>query len=746
MSDDWTDVDDTNAVTNSFVSCSTPASRRAKLHLTLLSLVDRKAVNQQIQALRRNVYQPIFEQVLLEIADYALEVYLEKIQAKIQLQELDYKAIQRRTCFEIFIDEDNKHTIALKDKPKLVVRVTKHLDKLCRVWRIQLHDDLEQEVAEIIAALTLASMEDAQGLDAIESMSSAQIKSLFNQYFNYQATKHQLQEWYGNQIAQLVHKNLEQVEIEKLAVEELEYFLGFQSELPLYRRLRQILQGLGFTLGEQVQNFDEAIALLRRTSGFNSFENQPESLYQRQVELENLLKAVEPPLFKNGATEPVFTGLLPTSIVLALLDPAKWKTKDLGENRSLAAQLIMEMVAVLLNPLDVSLASPYSKSLGIRLILFERFWRSILRPLIRSSEWETLDRDEGFVLAQFTPKAVQKRYALSYQMLPLYGQAWDAETILNTIFHAPKHLGVEVAKIHLIFCAYTSRNTTNTSFCLKGSDLIRTLGWTKNKVKNRSELLNQLAEYALLLGWLQFVSPWDTNFSYRCLNHPVWGVDIKKISSKNLVGEEIQEIVIRVQPGHWVKPLLKEFCQALINSPNNLLSLSKDLLEIDSYHHRLALKLAFYRSLHRSTYQPGIRRTSILLEQLGEHSGAFSDRDLDYLIASLDKLTTLGFSVSSLNDRKVLKEYLTFQPPKVDDQTVKRWRRLTQRTQNASSSQQDALTGEQIKEARLQAGLTLEQVAKRVGISSSKLSKIENGYVSPSPLDLKKLQGSLDLL
>ncbi|MBD2091528.1 hypothetical protein H6F67_16925 [Microcoleus sp. FACHB-1515] len=227
MSDDWTDIDDTNAVTSSFVSCSTPASRRAKLHLTLLGLIDRKAVNQQIQALRRNVYQPIFEQVLLEIADYALEVYLEKIQAKIQLQELDYKVIQRRTCFEIFISEDNKHIIALRDKPKLVVRVTNHLDKLCRVWKIQLHNDLEQEVGEIMAALTLASMEDAQGLDFIGSMSSGQIKNLFNQYFNHQEIKHQLQEWYGNHIIGLVHENFEQIGIEKLSVEELEYFLGF---------------------------------------------------------------------------------------------------------------------------------------------------------------------------------------------------------------------------------------------------------------------------------------------------------------------------------------------------------------------------------------------------------------------------------------------------------------------------------------------------------------------------------------
>ncbi|MBD2091529.1 hypothetical protein H6F67_16930 [Microcoleus sp. FACHB-1515] len=360
-------------------------------------------------------------------------------------------------------------------------------------------------------------------------------------------------------------------------------------------------------------------------------------------------------------TEPVFTGLLPTSIVLALLDPAKWKTKDLGENQSLAAQLIMEMVAVLLSPLDVSLVSPYSKSLGIRLILFERFWQSILRPLIRSGEWETLDRDEGFVLTQFTPKAVQKRYALSYQMLPLYGQAWDAQTILNTIFHAPKHLGVEVAKIHLIFCAYTSRNATNTSFCLKGSDLIQTLGWTKNKERNRSELLNQLAKYTLLLGWLHFISPWDTNFSYRCLNQPIWGVDIKKISSENLVGEEIQEIVIRVQPGHWVKPFQKEFRQALVNSSNNILSLSKDLLEIDSYHHRLALKLAFYRSLHRSTYQPGIRRTSILLEQLGEYSGAFFNRVSDDNADDGQRQCLGGLSISPSNHPS-LRQSLKFKP------------------------------------------------------------------------------------
>ncbi|BAU13960.1 hypothetical protein LEP3755_45030 [Leptolyngbya sp. NIES-3755] len=746
MSDDWTDVDDTNAATSSFVSCSTPTSRRAKLHLTILSLIDRKAVNQQIQALRHNVYQPFFEQVLVEIADYALEVYLEKTQEKVQLQELDYKTIQRKTCFEVSSDEDGNHRIALRDKPKLVVRVSKHLDKLCRSWKIQLHENLEQEVAQIIAALTLTSMEDTQGLDSVEVTSSVQIKRLFNQYFNQRERKHQLQEWYGNQIIELAHKNFEQIGLEKLSIEELEYFLGLQSELQLYRRLRQILQSLGFALGEQIQNFDKAVALFRRTNAFNSFKNQPGALYQRQSELENLLKVVESPLFKNGATEPVFTGLLPTSIVLALLDPAKWRIEDVGENQAFAAQLIMEMVVVLLSPPNVSLASPYSKSCCVRLILFERFWYSTLRPLIHSDEWESLDRDEGFVLARFNPKTTQKRYTLSYQMLPLYGQDWDVQTILNTIFYAPKHLGVEVAKIHLIFCAYTSRNTTNSSFCLKGSDLIQTLGWTKNKERSRSELLNQLAQYTLVLSWLNFISPWDTDFSYRCLNHPVWNVDIKKITETNLLGEEIQEILIQVQPKAWVKPLLKKLHCANDNFSQNVCFLKKEWLEIDSYHHRLSAKLAFYRSLHRSIYQPGRFKTSNLLNLLGEHVEEASEIDLSGLVTSLEKLADLGFSVSSLKDRESLRDYLILQPPKVDSQAIKRWKRLIQRNQRSDLPEQGAITGAQLKEARLRSGLTLEQVAKRVQFSSSKLSKIENGYVSPSPSDRKKLREFFDLL
>jgi DNA-binding transcriptional regulator YiaG len=169
-------------------------------------------------------------------------------------------------------------------------------------------------------------------------------------------------------------------------------------------------------------------------------------------------------------------------------------------------------------------------------------------------------------------------------------------------------------------------------------------------------------------------------------------------------------------------------------------------MSVFSYHHRLSAKLTFYRSLHRSIYQPGRFKTSNLLNLLGEHVEEASEIDLSGLVTSLEKLADLGFSVSSLKDRESLRDYLILQPPKVDSQAIKRWKRLIQRNQRSDLPEQGAITGAQLKEARLRSGLTLEQVAKRVQFSSSKLSKIENGYVSPSPSDRKKLREFFDLL
>ena len=744
MVENWTDTNSAISDEISFLPYTTLTNRRAKLQLTLIGLIDKKVLSKQTQILRRDVCQPAYEHLLFELASYALNIYLDKIQEEIRTQRIDYKIFQRKDRFNVYFGSDECE-ITFKNKEQLTNRVSKHLDKLCHLWNIQVYQNLEQHIAEIVTALALIWMENVHNLDYLECLSISKLKSLMNQYLSSQEMTDGLHAWCKDQFTQLTFERLEQVKLRDFSIEELEYFLGFQTQLQLYRRLRQFLQNLGWRLEEQINNLPEAVALFQQTSIITSFKNRPQHLYQEQYELKQLLKTAEPPLFKEEAVVPVISGRLATSIFLALIDPSRWKTQDLGEKPAFAAQLITEMIALILKPLNTSLSSPYSKNFFVKLILFERFWYSTLLPILQSDQWESLHQDAGFTLTEFSPQLKQKQYALLYKMIPLYGQPWYVQPLLNLIFNAPKHLGVEVAKIHLIFCAYSAKHGVHSGFCLKGSDVIHTLGWTRNKERNRSELLDQLAKYSLILGWLNFISPWDALFSYRCLNNPVWDVSIKKITQKNLVGEELQEILIQVKPGHWVKPLLQQLDKVWVESSKNIFFLSKELLEIDSYHNRLTSKLAFYRCLHHGTYQPGRYRTSTLLELLGEYPEGSSEYDLSYLMNSLDILSSLGFSISLPNNHEALEKHLLFQPPEVDARTIKRLRRRFHHNYGSHSSEQAMVTGTQIKTARLKSGLTLEQLARKVRFSSSKLSKIENGHVLPSSLDLKKLGEFLDL-
>lgn len=158
------------------------------------------------------------------------------------------------------------------------------------------------------------------------------------------------------------------------------------------------------------------------------------------------------------------------------------------------------------------------------------------------------------------------------------------------------------------------------------------------------------------------------------------------------------------------------------------------------------LKFALYRSVHRGFYQPGRYSTPALLELLGELPEELSEKQFNDVMNSLNQLKTLGFTTSSLSDREALRKHIVFQPPAIDNKTINQWKRLSKRSQNLNSLEHTAITGAQIKEARLKSGLTLEQLSRKVNLSSSKLSKIENGYVVASPTDLERLQKALNIL
>jgi hypothetical protein len=354
------------------------------------------------------------------------------------------------------------------------------------------------------------------------------------------------------------------------------------------------------------------------------------------------------------------------------------------------------------------------------------------------------------------------QFSLSAKNQPL----WTANPTIKEFFQCSDYVWVDVVKVHQIFSAYAARQSApwNSSLILKGTDLVKLLDWVKSKDKTLSEHLTRLSNIILLLSCLQLSGNWQCDkFSVSYERSLVWQVTFDYLYSSTPFesNSEIEQLVIKLKPGTWTKYFLNRDGQKKDAALCQLAYLQKSTLKIDSYHYRLAAKLALYLTVHSCSYPQGKFNILKLLERLGEDVQLLSTGKTQLWNDSLNKLKDLGWEIQLEGDNfpEPNARFIIKQPLDAGEK---------ERLQvNKAKSSKSPLTGEQVREARLEKGRTLKQLeaeinpslkeqdstknssAKRkrpkIQLSYSKLSRIERGQLQIQPDDEQKLRKVLEL-
>lgn len=178
---------------------------------------------------------------------------------------------------------------------------------------------------------------------------------------------------------------------------------------------------------------------------------------------------------------------------------------------------------------------------------------------------------------------------------------WEAaEQIINKF-------GFDTVKLQLIFAARTMEENEpwNQAFTLKASDIIHLLGWDRNHNTSLPEKRNQVASTAYALSCMLVKSVWMEGHGKKKIDAStpigrMWDVLIDPHGQIDWVTGKIEkpeEVYITVSPGLWTKHFLNRAGNKAKEALHQFGYLAKDILQIDPYHHEMALRLAIQLTL-----------------------------------------------------------------------------------------------------------------------------------------------------
>jgi len=186
--------------------------------------------------------------------------------------------------------------------------------------------------------------------------------------------------------------------------------------------------------------------------------------------------------------------------------------------------------------------------------------------------------------------------------------------------------GLTTAKLHLIFAAHTVRQKKawESQFTLKGSDLIKELGWDKRTDLTKFQKLNEVASSAFALGCLLIKAVWVEGYDQKRIECSVqtsrmWDTLVDVRGGKlNLEGriEEPTEVYVTVRPGLWTHAFLNRAGSEAKKALYQFGYLAQDILKIDPYHNELALRLGLHLTVESRFHTSGSYKVQTLLEAL----------------------------------------------------------------------------------------------------------------------------------
>lgn len=435
------------------------------------------------------------------------------------------------------------------------------------------------------------------------------------------------------------------------------------------------------------------------------------------------------------------------------------------------------------NALDLPSVAPIPTSIPIA---------SSIRAQLRPDLWR---RDSDLAVFQYRSKANPANYIEHYITDPddIALLPWEAaEQIINKF-------GFDTVKLQMIFAARAMDQDEpwNSTFCLRATDIVQLLGWDRNHNTSLPEKRNTIASAAHALSCLLVKSVWIEGRGKRRIDAstPVgrmWDVLVDPHGQIDWVTGKIErpdEVYVTVTPGLWTKHFLNRAGHNAKAALHQFGYLARDILQIDPYHHEMALRLAIQLTLDARVrvhnQNPYNYQVVALLKEVmpaAEISRALADkykaRDLkNRWNRALTLLVSLGWQIeydlhtypawlqpNSTASRpsdwrrikiieRLLQAHLVIRPPQPIPQLLAQVKsppqRLRGRTRSLQTGQSNGnqrarraqtapprdVTGDEVREGRKARGWSRKELGGFLGVSADYVGKLERGdRVVTSPL------------
>lgn len=223
--------------------------------------------------------------------------------------------------------------------------------------------------------------------------------------------------------------------------------------------------------------------------------------------------------------------------------------------------------------------------------------------------------------------------------------------------------GFNTVLLQLLFAAHAVKcdRPWDSKFSLRGTDIIRELGWDKRTDIPLHAKLLELANTAFALDCLLIKAVWEEpkqrkgKRSVAIETSRMWNIQVRMIGQMDLAGKvnSPEELYITVRPGLWTQGFINS---GNANSQDALYQfgyLAQDVMKMNPYHNELALRLAIHLTLDSHIEQILEYRVRELLEIAIPKSKIeldCQDRDRKYKLKqqwdrAIAKLIELGWEI-----------------------------------------------------------------------------------------------------
>jgi DNA-binding transcriptional regulator YiaG len=354
-------------------------------------------------------------------------------------------------------------------------------------------------------------------------------------------------------------------------------------------------------------------------------------------------------------------------------------------------------------------------------------------------------------------------------------------------------MGIDAAKLQLVFAShlFNQHNPFQSNFSLKGTEIIKQIGWDKKHRLTVSEKLAELASIAFHLGRMLMECTWvegkpkgnkvDVSVSVS----PLWVVEVDARGQKNIFTGKVDdplEVYINVSPGPWAEKWLNRMGIKAGIALHQFGWLATEILKIDPYHEELALKLAIHLTMvsrikmwDKNQYEHKVGSLLEAVELESRISAAHQEKREAYNLKqrwdnSLTLLISMGWRVifddttypewlrpnsqaekpSEWKKEKIIdrlwKAKLTIKPPDPIPALLAAKTEPLQPKLIARTKSEPILTGADIRKQREAKGVTQTALAEWAGKTKAWLCMVEKGKRKLDQKDAKELWAGIDFL